>query len=70
MRGAIVLFLALALAACSDNDDDDGPDVPSGQALVTNLIQDNTTESAEPVEINDLDLEFSEDENAYSALFE
>jgi len=62
---------ALGFTAChdSDDDDDDGPATPSGESLVSSLILDNTTESAEPVEINDLDLQFSEDEDAFSPFF-
>lgn len=66
---AIALGL-LALGACG-NGHDDGPDAgPSGNGLVQGLISDNTTDSAEPVDVNDLDLQFSEDEDAFSGLFD
>jgi len=73
MRTTLLLLSAVTLtlvAGCHDSDDDDGPSTPSGNALVTSLIRDNTTDSAEPVELNDLDLDFSEDEGAFSDLLD
>ncbi len=67
----LTLVLALSmLAACSDNDDDPVDTTPSGNSLVQSLVEDNTTDSAEPIDVNDLDLQFSEDENAFSGLFD
>lgn len=67
----VILMLAagLACAACHDDDDDDD-NTPSGNALVTDLVTNNTSDSAEPIDINDLELEFSEDENAFSSFFQ
>ncbi len=72
LHAALLLAAGLACAACNDNDndDDDSPSGPSGNVLVTDLITNNTTDSAEPIEINDLDLEFSEDEDAFSDFFQ
>ena len=55
--------LPKVVAACCDNDVDPVQTTPSGNSLVQDLIDDNTTDSAEPIEIDDLDLQFSEDEN-------
>jgi hypothetical protein len=64
------VLLALGLcAACSDGDSDGG-ETPSGQALVTSLIVDNTSLSAEPVGLNELELEFSNDPAAFDEFFE
>ena len=73
MRNITTIALTLVLAsfaACSNNDSNNAVAAPSGNALVQSLVDDNTTDSAEPVEINDLDLQFSEDENAFSGLFD
>jgi hypothetical protein len=64
----VLALLLVPLAACSSGGG--GPATPSGDALVGSLLADNTTDSAEPVELNDLDLEFSEDEDAYAAFFD
>jgi hypothetical protein len=73
MRKHLCLCLSLAalgITACHDSGgDDNGPATPSGESLVNSLILDNTTDSAEPVEINDLDLQFSESEDAFSSFF-
>ena len=66
---AAVLAALLALSACNG---DGGGSVaaPSGDALAQSLILDSTSDSAEPVEINDLDLDFSTDGTAFSGFFE
>jgi hypothetical protein len=56
-----------ALCACHESDDDDG--VNSSDAFVTNLIQ-NTAEDTEPVSLDGVEFQFSEDENAFDALFQ
>lgn len=72
MRTTLMIFSGIVLALCAGchDSDDDGPTTPSGNALVTSLIQDNTTDSAEPVDVNDLDLDFSEDEGAFSDILD
>lgn len=70
MKHAIAsLLLGLVAAGCHGDGDDDGPSAPSGQTLVGQLITSNTTDSAEPVELNGLDLQFSESETAFDAFF-
>ncbi len=76
MRTATSILFGLTLsflAGCNNNNNNNGQDesaTPSGEALVTSLIQDNTTDSAEPVDVNDLDLDFSEDGGAFSSLLD
>ncbi|MCY2959013.1 MAG: hypothetical protein NTY35_02520 [Planctomycetota bacterium] len=71
MKSFVTVLGLLALGACNSSNNDDAQDTgPTGNSLVESLIIDNTTDSAEPVDINDLDLQFSEDENAFSGLFE
>ncbi len=70
MKHLAIALVLLALGACNHGHDD-APDAgPSGNGLVQSLISDNTTDSAEPVDVNDLDLQFSEDEDAFSGLFD
>lgn len=64
------LLVGLALAGCNDNDDDNGPVLPSGESLVRELIVNGTTESAEPIDVNGLNLQFSEDPNAFNDLLD
>ena len=65
----VLLVVCCGVAACSDGDSDDGPATPSGESLVGQLITSNTTDSAEPVELNGLALQFSEDEDAFAGFF-
>lgn len=70
MKHLAIAIALLALGACG-HDKDHGVDAgPSGNGLVQSLIVDNTTDSAEPVDVNDLELQFSEDANAFSGLFD
>jgi hypothetical protein len=49
MRRTLLLAAALALAACNDGD---GSGATAIDPLVTDLIQNQTTEAGEPVEID------------------
>jgi len=49
MRRTLFLAAALALAACND---DNGSSATAFDPLVTNLIQTQTTETDQPVEVN------------------
>lgn len=69
LHAVLLLAAGLACAACHD-DDDDGTSGSSGDALVRDLVTNNTSDSAEPIDVNDLDLQFSGDENAFSDLFQ
>ena len=62
MRHMILLAAGLALAACHDSD---GASATAFDPLVTNLIQDQTTEAGEPVEVNGKTFAFPADENAF-----
>lgn len=68
-RSTLVLAAALAsvaLAACGGG----SSGTPSGNGFVTSQIANNTTDTAEPVEINDASLQFSENPAAFDALFD
>jgi len=56
-------------AACSSSEDDE-PSTPSATALTPPWIEEYTTDSAEPVDIEVLDLDLSEDEDAFSDLLD
>lgn len=59
----IALLLALALlGGCHDSD---GSDAVSAEALVTDLLMNQTTESGAPVEVNGVNLAFPADEGAF-----
>ena len=59
----VPLLVALALlGACRDSD---GSDAVSADALVTDLIQNRTSETGEPVEVNGVELAFPADEGAF-----
>jgi hypothetical protein len=62
MRNALVLATALALAACHDSD---GSGAVAFDPLVTDLIQNQTTETGEPVEVNGKTFVFPTDLNAF-----
>ncbi len=63
---AIALLAATGLAACSD-DDDDGDLVDFG-ATVADLIQNQTTETGDPIEVGGTAFVFDEDPAAFDAL--
>ena len=62
MRTMLFLAATLALAACHDSD---GSGATAFDPLVTNLIQDQTTDTGEPVEVNGKTFAFPTDENAF-----
>lgn len=62
LLGALTL---LALAACGGG----GSDTPSGVSFVRGQIA-RTSETTDPVEINDLDLQFPENTAAFDSLFQ
>ncbi len=66
----LVIAAALFTGCGNGGGGNDGNDTPSGQALAADLIRNNTTDSAEPIEVNDLDLQFSESEGAFSSFFQ
>jgi len=66
---ASLVILAAGFSACSNNDDD-APLLPSGEALTRDLIVNGTTETADPVDVNGLNLQFSEDPNAFNDLLD
>lgn len=66
---AAFVLLGLGLAGCSDSDDP-APALPSGEALARDLVVNGTTESADPVDVNGLSLQFSEDPNAFDDFFQ
>lgn len=63
-RIAALVVLGL-LGACHDSD---GSDAVNADALVTDLIQNQTTETGEPVEVNGVQLVFPTDEGAFDDL--
>lgn len=63
----IALLVGALLCGCHESDDDD--DVNASDAFVTTLVN-STAEDTEPVPINGTDFQFSEDENAFDALFQ
>ncbi len=65
MNKLSLLGLLALLGACHDSD---GSDAVSADALVTSLIQDQTTETGEPVEVNGVDLVFPADDAAFDDL--
>lgn len=66
-RLALACVLACAtLAACGGG----SSGTPSGNAFVASQIAGNTNDTAEPVQINDSDLQFSENPAAFDALFD
>lgn len=79
LKAGILGFALLAVAACSDSDNQNAamppanPEPPSTQsfnALVIDLVQNQTDDSSEPVPLNDLNLTFENDqENAFDELF-
>ncbi len=66
---ATFVCLGLGFSACSDNDDE-APLLPSGEALTRDLLVNGTTETAEPIDVNGLSLQFSEDPNAFDDLLD
>ena len=64
-RNLILAASLLALAACNGG----GGGAPSGNALVTGQIS-ATSESSEPISINEKTLQFSENEHAFDALLQ
>ncbi len=66
LRFLLPLALVALLGACNGGG---GGGTPSGNALVTSQIS-ATSETAEPVSINDKTLNFSSDEHAFDALFQ
>ena len=70
LRPALALFL-VPLAACGGGSGGaPAPAVSSGQSLVSGLISNNTSDSAEPVELEGLDLQFSDDPHAFDTLLQ
>jgi hypothetical protein len=68
--GRVAFALAVAgLAGCSDGDDP-APLLPSGEGLARDLIANGTTDSADPIDVNGLNLEFSEDPDAFADFFQ
>ena len=76
----ILSLLIAALSAChSDNDnspEDPAPEPPMApvnqpfNAQVVDLIQNQTSDTSEPLALNDLSFEFDDDDdNAFDALF-
>ena len=70
LAGAAFVLLGCCLTGCSDSDDDPAPLLPSGEALTRDLIVNGTTDSADPIDVNGLNLQFSEDPNAFDDLFQ
>ena len=64
-RAALLALVALATSACGGG----GSSTPSGNSFVTSAIG-QTSETAEPTQINDLDLSFSNSETAFDSLFQ
>jgi ABC-type glycerol-3-phosphate transport system substrate-binding protein len=62
---ALGLVLGLVLGACHDSN---GSDTTNFDPFVTNLIQDQTTETGTPVEVNGANFVFSDDETALDAV--
>ena len=62
-------LVAAGLAGCSDSDDP-APLLPSGEGLARDLIANGTTDSADPVDVNGLNLTFSEDPDAFADFFQ
>jgi hypothetical protein len=62
MRKMLLAAASLALAACNDGN---GSSATAFDPLVTNLIQDQTTETGEPVEVNGKTFAFPTSENAF-----
>ena len=62
MRRTILLAASLALAACHDSD---GSDATGFDPLVTDLIQNQTTETGEPIEVNETEFVFPTDQSAF-----
>ena len=60
-RSPLLVALAL-LGACHDSD---GSDAVSADALVTDLIQNQTSETGEPVEVNGVAFVFPADDAAF-----
>jgi len=56
-------LLGLALGACHDSSD--GSSTVQGDPFVTNLIQNGTDDTSDPVEIQGATFSFPEDENAF-----
>jgi hypothetical protein len=62
MRRTICIAVAFALAACHDSN---GSGATAFAPLVTDLIQNQTSETGEPVEVNEQDFVFPTDESAF-----
>jgi len=62
MRRTTCIAVALALAACHDSN---GSDATAFDPLVTDLIQNQTTETGEPIEVNETEFVFPTDESAF-----
>lgn len=62
MKRVPLLVALMLLGACHDSD---GSDAVSADALVTDLIQNQTTESGEPVEVNGVNFVFPTDDGAF-----
>jgi hypothetical protein len=69
LGGAALVLLGCGLAGCSDSDDP-APLLPSGESLTRDLIVNGTTDSADPIDVNALDLQFSEDPHAFDDFFQ
>ena len=62
MRKTPLLLALVLLGACHDSD---GSDAVGAEALVTDLIQNQTSETGAPVEVNGVNLVFPADEMAF-----
>ncbi len=67
-RSTLAAIAVLALACACGGGGSQGAAAPSGNALVQDLIRNQTSESAEPVDINGLDLAFSTDPEAFAGV--
>jgi hypothetical protein len=65
-RVLVVASVSVLLAACGGG----GSGSPGGNKLVTSQIANNTNDTAEPVSINDSNLQFSENPAAFDSLFD
>lgn len=74
---AVALPLALSVGACGSSSDPQPPPPPppppgplAFEDFVIDLVQNQTREDGEPVSLDGLEFEFSEDPAAFDVLFE